>query len=206
MRKPLPEFVAGEFYHVYNQGNNRDATFLDEKDYREFVLRLRHYLDEYLEVFSYCLMGNHYHLVVRVRDRQLVYEAALRDDMDGPKMSVHAIVCERLRRFVLSYVAYVNRRHARKGSLFSPKPQRKLVDEIDYLKHLVYYVNANPELHGFTDDFTSYPFSSWAELDCGYGAWIPVETVYEWYDGRAGLLRYVAEQRKGSDPSRGPTP
>ncbi|MEM1270550.1 MAG: hypothetical protein AAGI08_10930 [Bacteroidota bacterium] len=206
MRKPLPEFVDGEFYHVYNQGNNRDVTFQDERDYHVFVAKLRYYLDEYMEVCSYCMMGNHYHLLVRVRDAADVYKAALKDSMTNVKVSVHDIITERFRRFVLSYVVYVNHRHGRRGSLFAPKPQRKHVHDERYLRHLVYYINVNPELHGFTDDYTTYSFSSWHDLICGHTDWVPADAVAKWFGGIPAMVAYVEILRRGSDPLPGAPP
>jgi len=66
MRANRPGFVSGGFYHIYNRGAHRDSIFREE-DNCLFVLRkIKHYAKQLnLTLIAYCLMPNHYHLLVR---------------------------------------------------------------------------------------------------------------------------------------------
>jgi len=58
----------GNFYHIYNRGNNRENIFFEENNYYYFLEKYDKYLTNYLETFAYCLLPNHFHLLVRVKE------------------------------------------------------------------------------------------------------------------------------------------
>ena len=68
MARPLRPIVPGGFYHVVTRGNNRMLIFLSEDDRRFFLHLLATVTRRYRwRVHAYCLMGNHYHLVIETR-------------------------------------------------------------------------------------------------------------------------------------------
>jgi putative transposase len=61
-------FVSNDFYHVYNRANtNTDKLFYQQKNYAYFLQKFNEYLSDYLEVWAYCLIPNHFHFLVRVK-------------------------------------------------------------------------------------------------------------------------------------------
>src|SRR5438045_1153233 len=61
----LEDFIERDFFHVYNRGNRRDTLFQDQSDYLFFLQRLQEYSARHLILTHvYCLMPNHYHLVL----------------------------------------------------------------------------------------------------------------------------------------------
>ena len=64
MRKKLR---AGYYYHIYNRGNNGQNLFRDKINYNFFLQRYGQYCYPVLDTYAYCLMNNHFHLLVRVR-------------------------------------------------------------------------------------------------------------------------------------------
>ncbi len=66
MSRPLRIQYPGAVYHIMNRGRARQPTFVDETDYRVFLETLTEAHGLWgIEVFAYCLMGNHYHLCLR---------------------------------------------------------------------------------------------------------------------------------------------
>jgi len=62
-------FVSGYFYHIYNRANtNTDKLFYQEKNYAYFLEKFDQYLSDYLEVWAYCLIPNHFHFLVKVKN------------------------------------------------------------------------------------------------------------------------------------------
>ncbi|HAP94742.1 MAG TPA: transposase, partial [Chryseobacterium sp.] len=57
MQKEILEF--GQYYHIYNRGNNRDAIFFEEDNYRYFLKLLLKYISPIANVYCYCLLKNH---------------------------------------------------------------------------------------------------------------------------------------------------
>ena len=61
------ELCAGEHYHFYNRGNNRERIFYERGNYLFFLRRLREYCAPVVDVVACCLMPTHYHLLVGVK-------------------------------------------------------------------------------------------------------------------------------------------
>jgi putative transposase len=147
--------IAGQYYHVYNRGNNRQAIFLERANYTFFLRCIRKYLleiDQTSEVFetsdvsiaivAYCLMPNHFHL--------LVYPHG--DDLS-----------HRMRRFSISYTKAMNERYHRVGALFQGRFQAVLVDRNEYLLHLSRYIHLNPVAAGLVRQPENWEFSSYRD-------------------------------------------
>lgn len=66
MSRTLP-LEPGYCYHIYNRGNNRENLFREEDNYRYFLDRYFHYLSPVVDTFAYCLLKNHFHLLIRVK-------------------------------------------------------------------------------------------------------------------------------------------
>ncbi len=59
-------FETGYLYHIYNQGNNRQKIFFNRENYLFFLKKIRGHVKPYCDVLAWCLMPNHFHLMVRV--------------------------------------------------------------------------------------------------------------------------------------------
>ena len=57
-----------QYYHVYNRGINGEDLFREERNYRYFLEKYAQYIEPVAETYAYCLLGNHFHLLVRIRD------------------------------------------------------------------------------------------------------------------------------------------
>ena len=66
MHANRPEFIPGGFYHIYNRGAHRESIFCEADNYLFVLRRIKRYVEQLeLTVIAYCLMPNHYHLLVR---------------------------------------------------------------------------------------------------------------------------------------------
>ena len=62
------KFEAGKYYHIYNRGIDRKAIFKQNENYEFFLTRIGKYLSAVLDLYAYCLLKNHFHLMVRIKD------------------------------------------------------------------------------------------------------------------------------------------
>ena len=58
----------GNYYHVYNRGNNSEDLFRENTNYLYFLELLKKYLLPVVDIYAYCLMSNHFHLLIRIKD------------------------------------------------------------------------------------------------------------------------------------------
>ena len=144
------------YFHVYNRGNSKNDIFLSDEDYRLFILRLNQNLfpDLYkpkrifsdplpegsFSLISYCLMPNHFHLLIRQNKSLPISRLILK-------------VCT-------SYSKYFNRKYDRVGHVFQDQYKQVLVDHNDYLKWLSAYIHQNPVTAGIVKNPDDYRWSS----------------------------------------------
>ena len=140
MPRPTRIQFPGAWYHVFNRGARRQKIFLDRSDRERFLALVGEASSEFgLEVHAYCLMGNHYHLLVRTPEPNLA---------------------SAMKQIVGSYTKAFNARHGVDGPLFRSRYQSVVVDSDRYLLTVSRYIHRNPLEADITDDLRSYEWSS----------------------------------------------
>src|SRR5258705_5649267 len=153
----IQPLLEGQFFHIYNRGINKENLFKEKKNYSFFLQQYEIYCSEVLETYAYCLLKNHFHMVVYVREMAEVPRK------DGKGM-IRLNASRQLSHFFNSYAQSINKEHGRTGSLFESPFERKLIDDDEYLRAAICYSHLNPQLHGFVNDFTSWEFSSYQAI------------------------------------------
>lgn len=70
----LAQLHADYYYHVYNRTNNKELLFRNDDNRILFLEKYKEYLQDYLHTYAYCLLDNHFHLLVRIRSMPEIYE------------------------------------------------------------------------------------------------------------------------------------
>jgi len=143
-----------EIYHILNRGVDKRKIFLDKQDYFRFIHDLFEFNDQNLvnntfyafqkfknnvtelreikrssrkllvDIFAFCLMPNHYHLLLSPRVK------------DGVSKFMH--------KLGTAYVKYFNQKYQRKGTLFEGRYKSILITNESHFYHLPYYIHSNP--------------------------------------------------------------
>ncbi len=132
------------YYHIYNRGINGENIFISDDNKMYFLKLLSKHLTVKISVFAYCLMNNHYHLIVRIDD--------------NPE-----VVTQSFSNLFNAYAKAFNKQNNRAGSLFEKHFKRIKLKNEDYLKQLILYVHLNPK-HHLNIDYTNYIFSSYKTI------------------------------------------
>jgi REP element-mobilizing transposase RayT len=136
-------FSSGAYYHLFNRGVNKELIFFERENYLFFLRQMRKYFtNELFIIIAYCLMPNHYHLLVYLKTDEL-----------------GAVV----QRFILSYSKAINKRFNRIGSLFQGPFKAVHVDNNEYLLHLSRYIHFNPVDAGLVRQSEAWEFSSYRD-------------------------------------------
>lgn len=64
-------FEKGELYHIFNRGNNKDQVFYSRENYLFFLEKIRSYISPFADILAWCLMPNHFHIMVYVNETEL---------------------------------------------------------------------------------------------------------------------------------------
>jgi putative transposase len=155
------------FYHIYNKGINGETLFKQDRNYSFFLQKYAQYLAHVVDTFAYCLLNNHFHLLIRVKD-QAVLNSYYNNQLNKTKKKIteglHSadfIVSKQFARLFSSYSQSINRSNKRTGSLIETPFKRRPVANDVYLTRLIWYIHFNPQKHGFLSDFRDYPHSSY---------------------------------------------
>lgn len=132
---------CGAIYHVMARGNRKQAIFDDDVDRRRFLTILAIALEKFgAECYSYCLMGNHFHLVLRTPRANI---PNVMQHIDG------------------LYTQYVNWRHHTTGHVFEGRYTGIVIDDTAYLRNAIGYVLRNPVAAGLVADAGHWQWSSY---------------------------------------------
>jgi putative transposase len=142
MPRPPRLQIAGLTQHVLNRGNDRCDIFRSAGDYAVFLSALRDAAVKYeLDIHSYALMTNHFHLVVTPRQATAV---SMTMQVAGSR-----------------YVGYFNRRYSRTGTLFEGPFKSMCIDSETYWFTCMRYVELNPVRAGLVSGPADYRWSSY---------------------------------------------
>ncbi|MGH8525252.1 MAG: transposase [Gammaproteobacteria bacterium] len=142
-------YLPGIPVHVVQRGNNRDACFFCEDEYRDFLDRLREGRGRFgVALHAYVLMTNHVHLLMTPRDT--------------------AGISRLMQHLGRHYVLYVNRQYRRTGTLWEGRYKASLVQADKYLLTSMRYIELNPVAAGMVQSpeqyrWSSYRWHAWGE-------------------------------------------
>ena len=155
-RNVVKMYDIDSYYHVYNRGVDKRDIFIDDQDYAVFLELFKRYLGEKpgvdsrgrefvslssgVEVVVFCLMSNHFHLLLFQIESDTVTKI--------------------LRAVCSSYVPYFNKKYKCTGALFQNCFKAVKIDNHDYLQYLTRYIHRNP--HNYKD-------WEWSSLDYWIG-------------------------------------
>lgn len=181
MSRPLRLSFPGAIYHITSRGNAREAIYLDEADRQQFLSLLASCIERFHWIcHAYCLMDNHYHLLIETPNANLQ---------------------EGMRQLNGVYTQAFNRRHARVGHVFQGRYKSILVERDSYLLELCRYIVLNPVRAQMVEHAGQFAWSSY-QATVGLStcpAWLQVDWVLAQFAKRlsAARTRYASFVQQG---------
>ncbi len=181
MPTDITPITYGNFYHIYNRGNNSENIFIQERNYAYFMELWWKHISPIAETWAYCLLRNHFHVVVWIKEqanlsgltKNTINLDASVDKGTSPSDSYRDLTglspklkepSQYFSNFFNAYSRGVNIATQRTGALFERPFKRIPVDSESYLMRLIVYIHQNPQKHKFVDDFRDWNYSSYHDL------------------------------------------
>ena len=184
-RNSIKSYIEGGYYHLYNRGVEKRQIFMDDQDYRVFLSYLKLYLlspdpedfnqkihkdlSTTIDLVAYCLMPNHFHLLVRQHTAKGIEEF--------------------MRCINIKYAMYFNKRHDRTGGLFQDAYKAVLIQNDEYLMHLSRYIHCNPAL--MMPNIIQYPYSSYHYYLTESPPWLKPHSVKELFTNEEAYRQFI---------------
>ncbi len=185
--KPLP-LEKGNYYHIYNRGNNGIDVFFDSESYYHFLRLFDRYISPIAETYAWCLLKNHFHILVYIKlDNEVDYSKLEYSTVEKPK------VLDPSKQFGHLFNAYtqaINKKFNRTGALFEKPFERKQITSERYLQNVIYYIHNNPVQHGFVQQMNLYPWSSFESIVSDKPTKLKRQDVIELYGTKLDFLDY----------------
>lgn len=167
MRKARRESKS-EIYHVMMRGNNHQRIFIDTEDKKYFIFLLTKYLKKLnLELYAWCLMDNHFHLLIKASKVKLA---------------------DFVKRVCCSYVPYFNRKYEHSGHLFQDRYKSEPVETDRYFMGAIRYIHNNPEKANICPT-NKYKWSSYKEY-LGIKGIVSTDKLFELIQGKENFLEF----------------
>ncbi|MCO6475926.1 MAG: hypothetical protein J5I94_04855 [Phaeodactylibacter sp.] len=183
------EYKPHQIYHIYNQGNNKQKVFFQERNYRFFMEKMRKHLLPLVDILCYCLMPNHFHWLVytrpeacwpskKVKPRKKYRNGANWATLPLPDDDHQQAISHAIGVMLGSYSRAINIQENRSGALFRPKTKAKdgWIDEFitlegkhrdlffrpdnDYARQCFAYIHENPKEAGLVAKAEAWLYSS----------------------------------------------
>lgn len=180
MARPLRIQYEGAFYHISARGNEKKDIFTDDDDRTKFIKILESVVEKYRWiVHAYCLMSNHYHLVI---------ETPLKNLSAG------------MRQLNGVYTQIFNKKHGRIGHLFQGRFKAYLIEKESYLLEVCRYIVLNPVRAGIVHNPLEWAYSSYRKTigDRKQYKYLYPELILSFFsnslgDAKKGFKKYVEE-------------
>jgi len=176
----ITPLMPDTYHHIYNRGVNRQDIFLGEDNMLFFLKRLRKYFaNDMAEIVAYCLMPNHYHLLVWIKSA----------DFSATVMQPLGV----------SYTKAINKQHNRVGPLFQGPFRAIQVGSTEHLLQLARYIHLNPIAAGLVSRPEDWLYSSYRDtIGLRNGTLANPQIILEHFSSAKAYQKFVEEGRDAS--------
>ena len=156
------KFYQREIYHVYNRGNIRQKIFFEKRNYPFFLKKMESHLLPYCDMLAWCLMPNHFHWLIQVKDKDSLEPTVLAQDESVMALNKNIGILLR------SYTRAINKVNNNRGSLFQQGTKAKNVNRgptlrDNYALICFLYIHQNPVKANLATHFDHWEYSSYHE-------------------------------------------
>jgi REP element-mobilizing transposase RayT len=167
----------GLFYHICNRAVGNEQLFRHFFDYNDWMMDLEKIILPVANLHAYCILDNHYHLLVRIREctNGMAFSKSV-----NRLQSIHA------KRF--------NYKYQRKGSLFISPFNRIPVKDDAQLAWVLWYIHRNPLHHGKTENWEDYSYSSYCYYKYNRASFLDTSYMFDFFGGQDQLIQHHQSQ------------
>ena len=187
-------------YHIFNHANGFENIFTVDDNYRFYLDKYQQYILPIAETYAYCLLPNHFHLVVRIRRREVLEEVFRNfkstnfskfpnlEKVEVTDNMIEYYISKQFANLFSCYTQSFNKVNKRRGSLFLKNFRREPIENKAYFLNAVIYTHRNPVHHAFCDRYTDWSYTSFCEIKERNSHMIEVDKLLRMFGGRDSFI------------------
>ena len=187
-------------YHIFNHANGFENIFTVDDNYRFYLDKYQQYILPIAETYAYCLLPNHFHLVVRIRRKEVIEEVYRNfkstnfskfpnlEKVEVTDNMIEYYISKQFANLFSCYTQSFNKVNKRRGSLFLKNFRREPIENKAYFLNAVIYTHRNPVHHAFCDRYTDWSYTSFCEIKERNSHMIEVEKLLRMFGGRDSFI------------------
>ena len=193
-------------YHIFNHANGFENIFTVDDNYRFYLDKYQQYILPIAETYAYCLLPNHFHLVVRIRRKEVIEEVYRNfkstnfskvpnfgkvensGKVEITDNIIEQFISKQFANLFSCYTQSFNKVNKRRGSLFLKNFRREPIENKAYFLNAVIYTHRNPVHHAFCDRYTDWSYTSFCEIKERNSQMIEVDKLLRMFGGRDSFI------------------
>ena len=192
-RKYRDPFIQGGYYHIYNKVISETILFRDDSDYQDFLIRYKKYFGHYFYTIAYCLIPNHFHFLVKVRDSFDDHISSENTNASKKYLNdqepLNFFLENQLSRMFSGVSLRYNKKYNRTGPLFKEGIKRVQLIEEHRILYQLCYIHHNPIHHGLINDYTQWEYSSYNSFLLSSVSNETISKHRDWIGGKEAFIR-----------------
>lgn len=176
-------------YHIFNHAVGTENFYREDDNYKYFIKKYVEYISPIASTFSFVLMPNHFHFLIEIKSKIVIYEryVFLELSKETPlvksknEIDYEKFVMQQFSNFFNSYTKSYNKKYNRKGALFIDYLRRSLIIDEIYQRNLVLYIHQNPIHHKFCNKLEDWKYSSYNSILSTKSTLIQRVEVINWF-------------------------
>ncbi len=179
------------YFHIYNRGINGTKLFKSSANFESFLKKYADYINPVAETFAWTLIVNHFHILVKIKpEDEIQYIKPKENDTRKFSKKKKYNPTWQFAHLFNSYTKKFNIENGRTGGLFERPFRRKLIENENYLKQVVYYIHYNPVKHGLENNLKDYKWSSYHSIISDKPTKLERETVLDWFGSKEEFIDF----------------
>jgi REP element-mobilizing transposase RayT len=173
------------FYHVFSRAIGDEKLFRNEENFKYFLEKYNHYISPVAETYAYCLLTNHFHFLIKIKDPNAIITYSEKQHKD-----FSTFIMQAFSNFLNSYTKAFNKVFDRRGGLFIDHLRRVEISSNEQLRATLFYIHKNPVHHGLCRDIMNWRWSSYRSFLSSADTLLKRLEVIEWFGDKDEFLEF----------------
>jgi putative transposase len=184
--------IPDKTYHIFSRAMGKEKLFLEEDNYRYFLKQFSKYISPIADTFTYNLLPNHFHFLIRIKNTDAIQEEFLKVKKNK-KFVIELIpdfVMERFSNLLNSYTKAFNKKYSRIGGLFIDIMRRIEIKDDSQFGATIFYIHKNAVHHGYVNNISDWRWSSYYAFISNASTLLLRDEVLDWFGGIEQFIEF----------------